>query len=189
MEKNNLVSDNFLNLEKYFDNYNNKLSSNFYKRAKEFEFDNKKLFKLAVKYYMFVMQINFYKEEKQRHYRKKFSDIIFKKYNKCIVTNRGINVELEACHIVSVSEGGDYTESNGLLLNRNLHKLYDNYIWSINPDTLIIEAISNNEEIIGSIIDYLGKKVNLIPDFFMGINLKSHWDKFLDKKNKFIKSK
>lgn len=70
------------------------MSSNFYKRAKEFEFDNKKLFKLAVKYYMFVMQINFYKEEKQRHYRKKFSDIIFKKYNKCIVTNREINVEL-----------------------------------------------------------------------------------------------
>ena len=74
-----------------------------------------------------------------------------------------------------MNEGGDYTESNGLLLTRNLHKLYDDYLWSINPDTLCIEAISNNGEIIGSVIDYLGKKVNLKPDFFMLINLKSHW--------------
>jgi hypothetical protein len=65
--------------------------------------------------------------------------------------------------------------------------LYDDYLWSINPESLCIEAISTNEEIIGSIINYLGKKVNLKPDFFMLINLKSHWAKFLDRKSKFVK--
>jgi hypothetical protein len=210
------MGDNFTDLEKYFSNYNGKLSLDFYKRANEFGFDNLELFKLAIEFNMFVEDICFYKEEKQRHYQKKFSNKIFERDTKCIVTNRGIRVELEACHIVPVhgdkggsgsksgnkggsgsgsggesgggGGGGDYTESNGLLLTRNLHKLYDDYLWSINPDTLCIDAISNNEEIVGSIVDYLGKKPNVKPDYFMRINLKSHWAKFLNKKNNFIKN-
>ena len=185
MIKNNLI-DNFLNLEEYFDNYKEKISLNFYKRSLEFDFDNLELFKSAIEYNMFVRGLNFYKQEKERYYQKKFSKKIFERDVKCIVVGKGNHVEFEACHIVPVSEGGDYTESNGLLLTRNLHKLYDDYLFSIHPETFNIEAISMNEEIIGSIIDYLGKKVNLNPDFFMEINLKSHWAKFLDKKSKFI---
>ena len=182
MEKNN-----FNNLEKYFDNYNEKLSINFYKRANEFGFNNIELFKSAVEYNMLVKGLIFYKEKKERKYQKKFSKKIFKRDVKCIVVGKGNRVEFEACHIVSVENCGDYTESNGLLLTRNLHNLYDEYLWSINPDTLCIEAISTNEEIIGSIVNYLGKKVNIKPDFFMLINLKSHWAKFLEKKYKFVR--
>ena len=184
MEKNN-PNNNFSNLEEYFDNLKENISVNFYKRASEFGFDNEELFKSAVKLIMLANGINFYKEEKQRYYQKKFSDIIFKKYNKCIITNKGINLEFEACHIVPVNEGGDYTESNGLLLNRNLHVLYDNYLWSINPETLCVDVISEDEEIVGTIIDYSGKKIKLNPDYFMKINLKSHWNKFLEKKRSF----
>lgn len=177
----------FYDLEEYFDNYNKKLSINFYKRANEFGFNNIELFKSAIEYNMLIRGLNFYKEEKERYYQKKFSKKIFERDLKCIVVGKGNHVEFEACHIVPVSEGGDYSASNGLLLTRNLHKLYDDYLWSINPDSLCIEAICTNEEIIGSIIDYLGKRVNLKPDFFMLINLKSHWVKFLDRKSKFVR--
>jgi hypothetical protein len=184
MEKNKLTN-NFLNLEEYFDNLRENISVNFYKRASDFGFDNEELFKSAVNLIMLANGISFYKEEKQRYYQKKFSDIIYKKYNKCIITNKGTNLEFEACHIVPVNEGGDYTESNGLLLSRNLHILYDNYLWSINPETLCVDVLSNDEEIVGTIIDYSRKKVNLNPDYFMKINLKSHWNKFLEKKRLF----
>jgi hypothetical protein len=177
----------FYDLEEYFDNYNEKLSINFYKRANEFGFNNIELFKSALEYNMLIRGLIFYKEEKERYYQKKFSKKIFERDVKCIVVGKGNHVEFEACHIIAVHEGGDYTESNGLLLTRNIHKLYDDYLWSINPESLCIEAISTNEEIIGSIINYLGKKVNLKPDFFMLINLKSHWAKFLDRKSKFVK--
>lgn len=122
----------------------------------------------------FVRELNFYKEEKTRYYQKKFSNSIFERDVKYIIAEKGNHIEFEACHIVPVSKSSDYTELNGLLLTRNLHKLYDDYLFSIHPDTLSIEAISNNREIIGSIVDYLGKKVNINPDFFMEINLKSH---------------
>jgi hypothetical protein len=125
MENDNSYN-NFYNLEEYFNNSNENISVNFYKRASEFGFVNEELFKSAVNLIMLANGISFYKEEKQRYYQKKFSDIIYKKYNKCIITNKGTNLEFEACHIVPVNEGGDYTESNGLLLSRNLHILYDN---------------------------------------------------------------
>lgn len=193
MNTNNLInndSDNdFYNLEKYFDNYNENISVNFYKRAEEFGFVNHELFKNAIFYIMYVKEINFYNEKKERYHQKKFSKKIFERDKKCIVIRKGNSVEFEASHIVPVSDGGDYTESNGILLTRNLHKLYDEYLWSINPETLCIDTISDDEEITGSIKNYLNNKVNLIPDFFMLINLKSHWDKFLDKKNKFINKK
>lgn len=180
--------NNFYNLEEYFDNYGKKIPVNFYKRANEFGFDSIELFKCAIKYNMLVRQLNFYKEEKERYYQKKFSNKIFARDIKCIVSSTGISTEFEACHIVSVYDGGDYSESNGILLTRNLHSLYDKYLWSINPSTLCVDIISNDENIVGSIVNYLGKKVNLNPDYFMKINLKSHWDKFLVKKNNFFKN-
>jgi hypothetical protein len=186
MNNDKLLCNNFLNLEKYFDNYKDSLSSEFYKRFNDFEFDNKELFELAVLSNVFVHKIDFYKKEKERKYQTEFSKKIFNRDNKCIVTNKGNSIEFEACHIVPVSEGGDYTESNGLLLTRNLHKLYDDYLWSINPETLCIETICDDEEIIGSIVDYLGIKVTLKPDYLMLINLKSHWDKFSKKKTLFM---
>lgn len=179
------MANNFLNLEKYFEKYkeNHKenISINFSKRFYEFEFENKDLFRAAIEYNMYINGLSFYKEEKERNYQKTFSDKIFLRDKKCIVCKKGNNLEFEACHIVPVSEGGDFTESNGILLTRHFHKLYDNYLWSINPDTLIIEVLTNDEKIVGSIISYSGKKVNLIPDYFMKINLKSHWDKFQKK--------
>lgn len=173
MEKNN-ECNNFFSLEEYFDNLKGKISINFYKRANEFGFDSQDLFKSAVDLNMIVNKINFYKEKKERYYQKKFSNKIFKRDCKCIVTNKGIDLEFEACHIVPVSEGGDYTESNGLLLSKNLHALYDDYLWSIDPDTLFVDILCDDEEIVGTIINYSGKKINLDPNYFMKINLKSH---------------
>lgn len=184
-----MFTDIFYNLEEYFDNCENRIPINFYKRANEFGFSSIELFKCAIEYNMLLRGINFYKEEKERYYQKKFSKKIFARDIKCIVTSKGIASEFEACHIVSVYDGGDYSKSNGILLTRNLHSLYDKYLWSINPDTLCIDTISNDENIVGSIVNYLGKKVNLNPDYFMKINLQSHWLIFLDKKNKFLLNK
>jgi hypothetical protein len=106
--------------------------------------------------------------------------------SKCIVSQKGIPTQFEACHIVPVSEGGDYTESNGLLLSREFHILYDNYLWSINPQTLQVELVKNDPDIVGTIYEYNSKKVNLNPNYLMTINLLNHWERFQKKRLKYI---
>ena len=94
--------------------------------------------------------------------------------------------QFEACHIVPVFLGGDYTTSNGLLLSREFHSLYDYHLWSIYPETLLVELILDDPYIVGTIYDYSGIKVNLNPDYLMKINLIYRWNIFMDKKKKFI---
>lgn len=42
---------------------------------------------------------------------------------------------LEAAHIVPVAEQGSDDPSNGILLRADLHRLFDNGLMAINPDT------------------------------------------------------
>ena len=55
---------------------------------------------------------------------------------KCMITNSEI---FEACHIEPYIETNNMSVDNGLLLNSQHHKMFDSYIWSINPETLEIE--------------------------------------------------
>ena len=58
----------------------------------------------------------------------------------CVIT--GINYPYEICHIkpfTDCNEDEKYNINNGLILDRNLHKMFDDGIVKINPDTLLVE--------------------------------------------------
>ena len=68
-----------------------------------------------------------------------FRDGLINRFNKCIISNMHFDV-CEACHIIPFSESKSFDIDNGLLLNCILHKLFDNYEFSINPVDLIVEV-------------------------------------------------
>jgi hypothetical protein len=53
----------------------------------------------------------------------------------CMITGCNDVEVLEACHIVPDSMGGKCLTNNGLLLRADLHKLFDEGLMSINPDS------------------------------------------------------
>ena len=75
----------------------------------------------------------------------KFRRDLINRYGACIITGYGDQV-CEACHIkpfVLCNDKEKYDIDNGLLLNVLLHKLFDNFMISINPETLQIEIHNN----------------------------------------------
>ncbi len=56
-------------------------------------------------------------------------------YNRrCIITGERTLPALEAAHIRPFAEGGDHTPSNGLLLRRDIHSLFDLGYVTVTPD-------------------------------------------------------
>lgn len=98
-------------------------------------------------------------------------------HSRCVISLNSNPDELEAAHIVEVANGGDYDISNGLMLEANLHKTFDKYQWTINPDTMKIETKNNIS--IGSIGKYVDNKINLELDPILYSNLKFRYDKFI----------
>lgn len=87
----------------------------------------------------------------------------------------------EACHIIPYSEcdeGNIYNINNGILLESGLHKLFDKYEWSINPNKKTVELSPKllNDNSYGLIKKYHNKKVSLNDNVL--INLKDHYEKF-----------
>ena len=120
-----------------------------YKRYTEFRND---LIYLCERFNIKILE-----EREKRLSQTQFRNELIKKYNSCIITNYN-SVECEAAHIIPVKDNGEYIVSNGLLLNSCIHKTFDLYYWSINPDTLKIEVNSNYYT---SINNYEGKIIDL----------------------------
>ena len=68
-----------------------------------------------------------------------------------------------------------WTPSNGILLNRCLHKLFDEYYFSINPETLKIEIADATIDL--TINKYRDKIINIHPDCIP--KMKIHYQKFV----------
>ena len=101
-----------------------------------------------------------YKNKQERTEQEKFRRDLLNTYGKCIITGSNCFVELEAAHIVNFREDNrNNTIDNGLLLKSNIHKTFDEYLWTINPDTLMIEIKDNINA--GEIMNYNGKKINI----------------------------
>lgn len=67
----------------------------------------------------------------------KFS--IIRRYNStCVLSGVSVPEMLDAAHIVPVQHRGSDDERNGLLLTAGLHRAYDAWLWSIDPDTLAV---------------------------------------------------
>jgi predicted restriction endonuclease len=128
---------------------------------------------LSVKYNN--IKVSELKEE--RCEQTKFRKELLKLYSECIVTKNNCDTELDAAHIKPHSEGGKYHINNGLILSTNLHRTFDKYLWSINPDTLIIECNKNRNT--GSIKMYENKKINLKLTPKLKENLQYHYDNFI----------
>ena len=78
------------------------------------------------------------------------------RYNKkCIISSYDDN----ACNvipIIPITNKTLFDINNGILLNGILTKLFEKQYWSINPDTLCVEIINNDNNIISKpTYDYL----------------------------------
>ena len=102
-----------------------------YKRYTEFRND---LIYLCERFNIKILE-----EKEKRLSQTQFRNKLINKYKTCIITNYS-SIECEAAHIIPVKDNGEYIVSNGLLLNSCIHKTFDLYYWSINPDTLRIEV-------------------------------------------------
>ena len=97
--------------------------------------------------------------KEQRLDQDSFRKELIKKYNKCIISD-SIDIECEACHIIPYSICKNFDIDNGLLLSSDLHKTFDKYLWSINPNTLTVK-INKNINDCGKIKKYEDTKVNI----------------------------
>lgn len=112
----------------------------------------------------------------------KFCNNIKKRDVKCVLSGKDI-IQCEAAHIVPLN--GLYgqvnfknpellnDESNGMLLSKELHILYDKFIWSINPNNFdVIEGIPKLHKYSIQVVDNY-KELNISINNYKYITLKA----------------
>ena len=116
----------------------------------------------------------------QDYFRKK----LIERYQHCVVSKASI--PLEACHIIPHAIIHDcFNIDNGLLLTRNIHYYFDNYYFSINPETLKVEL--RVDVPCPEMNPYVGTTVNEISHYPGTIKyLKSHYTTFIQSKKNEI---
>jgi predicted restriction endonuclease len=169
------------NLEKFLDEYDNKeLSKDIYQEYAIFGYNDEELYR----YHLDFMLNNLYNikiiEPKRRRLNQtEFRKNIIEKYGKCIITGITCTDELAAAHIVPISNEENYDIDNGLLLTESIHKTFDKFKWTINPDTMRIE-INNNFDV-GTIKKYEGNNIEINISSELKNNLRWHYNMFLEK--------
>ena len=132
----------------------------------------------------FIMDYEKYKQKIDRIQQEKFRNELIELYgNKCLLT--GVSI-FEACHIIPFSDcdfSNKYDKNNGVLLKNDLHHLFDNYLFSINPDTQCIEFdesffinVNNKNEY----ERFNGLKINVILNEQTKNNLLVHYLNFIN---------
>ncbi len=149
----------------------------------KYGFESIEEFKIILEIIMWTRNLTWVREVNDRGPEQNtFRDNLIKRDGKCVVTQKNISRECEACHIIPYAEGGDFSIDNGLLISSTLHKLFDHFIWSINPSDYTIDILCDDEDVVGSILQYAGKKINVVPTETMSKNLEWHWNKYLEHK-------
>jgi predicted restriction endonuclease len=162
-------------LEDYLDKINNKeLEDSIFNKYKDFDYDDEDIFHIDLEFlinnvYNIKLVDSNLKRMGQQEFRQKVLDLYG---SKCIVSGNDCTPELEAAHIIPFSQQQTYNLNNSLLLERNLHSTFDKYLWSINPETFMIEVKDN----CGSIKKYEGNKLNLNDN--LKSNLQEHYSSF-----------
>ncbi len=119
---------------------------------------------------------------KQRLGQNTFREQIVLRDKKCLIT--GDNYEVcEGAHIIPYSESKSFDVSNGILLNRCFHKMFDSYDMSFNESNCVVfsQYVSESKDYEHYTL-YLGKKINV--DTNTQKNLRIHYERFLER-NKF----
>ena len=120
-----------------------------------------------------------YKNKQERTEQEQFRRDLINKYSRCIITGSTCKTELEAAHIVNYRDNNAFginTTDNGLLLKSNIHKTFDDNLWTINPITLMIEVKENIDA--GEIMNYNGYKIDIIMNNNILKNLKKRYEEF-----------
>ena len=118
-----------------------------------------------------------YKDRQERLEQEQFRRDLINTYGKCVITGTTCKIELEAAHIVNYRDDNhNNTIDNGLLLKSNIHKTFDDNLWTINPITLMIEVKEN--ENVGEIMNYNGQRVNIKINNKILDNLKKRYNDF-----------
>ena len=180
-----MSNNKFVSLEEYLDTISNspdkKISNKFVNTWKFFNYPNLNIFAVDLNLLLQTVytEIKIVQDSNTRLSQSEFRSGLIKLYGgKCVVSNNNSLEELEASHIVEIKDGGDSDLSNGLILEANLHKTFDRYLWTINPDTLIIESNPNN--ITNSVKKYIGNKVDIKLNPFLYANLKKRYNIFIE---------
>lgn len=103
--------------------------------------------------------------EKRKYQRKLRVQALKKYYGKCVISGENKHKLLEVAHIKAVKDCENINEkkdiNNTLLLWLDLHKYFDHYTFTINPQTLKIEVNTNNEDNLW-LMKYSGMKLNCV---------------------------
>jgi len=140
----------------------------------------------AIKFIL-ASRFNYYTEEQNEEIKKlcderdgqnEFRQQLLLRDNNCLITNDNENV-CEACHIIPYSETKSYDISNGLLLNRCFHAMFDKYLFSINPQNnfLVFSQNITENEYYHNYIKYNNTYINIPKECNKYISL--HYAKFL----------
>lgn len=168
-----------MDLECFLDKYDGQtIHADIYNDYEKFGYVDEQLYKTHLNFMLtYLYDIKVIKEQRKRLNQTEFRKNILEKFNyECIITGETCIDELTAAHIVPISENENYDIDNGLLLVENIHKTYDKFKWSINPDTLCVEIKQNVN--VGSIKQYENKKIDLQLNYNIKQNLSYHYNKF-----------
>lgn len=118
------------------------ITNDIYNRHKEFNYDNKDEFKIILDHLIDIYNISLVEPKQLRTEQQKFRNKIIAR-DKCCIISGFDESECEAAHIVPLNIEYNFDQNNGILLNSNLHKTYDDGYWCINPESLNVELNIN----------------------------------------------
>lgn len=136
-------------------------------------------------YIMFGKEdVNIIEERKKRMEQHKLRQIVVARDKKCIITGNH-EKQCDTAHIkpeIECSKEEKLDPDNCILLDKSLHKLFDDYFWSINPNTFRIEVTEEvKDDPTFSIYQYRDKKIKLLSEQLKFIKL--HYNNFINNMN------
>jgi len=111
--------------------------------------------------------------EFRRKLREEFGDV-------CAFTGPNHSAALEAAHLYSYAEYGVHHDDGGLLLRRDIHRLFDKGLIAVNPSDWTVD-VHPDIRIFGVYADLHGKKFAIDMRKRVEGWLEKHWDEFRDK--------
>ena len=97
--------------------------------------------------------------------------------SKCAITGCTVHEALEAAHVIPVSEGGGYAPDNGILLRRDIHRLFDLNLVAIDPECLEVNIA---DQIANDYGHYAKSAVNLPDGGPSASDFGRRWEQFLE---------
>lgn len=92
---------------------------------------------------------------------------------RCVISQCDVTEALEACHIVPFHEGGADTEKNGLLLRRDLHRLFDLAKIAVNPTDMSVWVAESAKPFYQEFSGIAAQ----VPNCVDSKNLEHHWSR------------